>query len=106
MARGLVDRVGGLRQAIERARELGDLAEHAPIIDLPKEDPTLFEQVLKMAGVPGVKSQTAWVPPPLISASASVDMNWTAPANIQLLDPNGTSTPMIAANAMSFLFST
>jgi protease-4 len=72
MARGLVDRVGGLRQAIERARELGDLAEHAPIIDLPKEDPTLFEQVLKMAGVPGVKSQTAWVPPPLIEMAKAL----------------------------------
>lgn len=63
----LVDHVGGLRQALARARELGDLPDDAPILNLPAEEQTLLEIVLDLIGLPSFSEQAtmAWVPPPL-----------------------------------------
>lgn len=64
---GLVDKVGGFRQALERARVLGKLPDDAPIIALPKRDRGLLDIVLDLVGVPrfGQDATIGWVPPPL-----------------------------------------
>ncbi|HZO17225.1 MAG TPA: signal peptide peptidase SppA [Polyangiaceae bacterium] len=64
-ARGLVDHIGGLRQALAEARRLADLAPDAPIVELPVEEPTLFELILEFIGVPSLKAEANWVPPPI-----------------------------------------
>jgi len=73
--RGLVDRIGGLRQAIERARELGGLPRDAPILELPPDDPSLLEMVLELAGVPSLNSQdvpAGWVPPAVMDLARAL----------------------------------
>jgi protease-4 len=84
--RGLVDVVGGLRQALERARALGDLPADAPIVELPEWDPSLLERVLELAGVPvGDRAQDgedggepaaseapAWLPPPMLDLARAL----------------------------------
>lgn len=50
--RGLVDEVGGLRQALEHARKLAGLRADAPIVELPKVGGTLLGRLL---GVPGLR---------------------------------------------------
>jgi protease-4 len=64
-AHGLVDQLGGIRQALAYARKLASLPSDAPILELPVEEPTLFETVLKFAGVPGVKVEAgeSFIPP-------------------------------------------
>ncbi|HEU4535745.1 MAG TPA: signal peptide peptidase SppA, partial [Polyangiaceae bacterium] len=52
--RGLVDRIGGLRQALEEARRRGHLPDDAPLVETPSLSRTLFEQALAAAGVPGL----------------------------------------------------
>jgi protease IV len=52
----LVDRVGGLRQALDEARRRADLGPDAPLIELPSISRTLFQQALAIAGVPGLKA--------------------------------------------------
>jgi len=54
VARGLVDRMGGIREALEAARIAGHLPSDAPVKEVPVVEKTLFERVLEMAGVPGV----------------------------------------------------
>lgn len=60
LERHLVDELGGLRQAIELARKLGDVPEYGPIVELPPPDTTLIGRLL---GIEGVKEE-----PPAISA--------------------------------------
>lgn len=52
---GLVDEVGGLRQALAYARELGGLSSQAPIVELPRFERSLLSRVL---GVPGVNDHS------------------------------------------------
>ena len=47
---GLVDRLGGLREALAAAREAGGLPYDAPILEVPPPDKTLVEQALSAAG--------------------------------------------------------
>jgi protease-4 len=47
--RGLVDRVGGLREALAEARKRADLGDDTPIVELPDEDDSLFGFLLSMA---------------------------------------------------------
>lgn len=49
----LVDELGGLRQALARARLLADLPEYAPIIELPEIQTSIVGRLL---GVEGVRS--------------------------------------------------
>jgi protease-4 len=51
--KGLVDELGGLRQALYQARQLGGLPEDAPIIELPKIHTSLLGQIL---GIEGIRS--------------------------------------------------
>lgn len=74
-ARGLVDRIGGMRQALALARELGGLPDDAPIIELPERDRSLLELALELVGVPSLKGETfaaGWVPPPVMDVARAL----------------------------------
>jgi protease IV len=49
--KGLVDRMGGLRHALEAARDAAHLPKDAPIVEYPVVTPTLFETALSLAGL-------------------------------------------------------
>jgi protease-4 len=70
----LVDHVGGLRQALDRARELGELAADAPVLELPEHEPTLLEILLDLVGIPLLRSDVdpSWVPPPLVDVARAL----------------------------------
>jgi protease IV len=59
--RGLVDELGGLRQALEYARKVANLPDDAPIIELPIIEQSLFARLL---GVPGLSASLWDVPMP------------------------------------------
>lgn len=46
----LVDHLGGLRDALEAARQAGQLPEDAPILEAPSEKPSLLEMALEAVG--------------------------------------------------------
>jgi protease-4 len=50
-ARGLVDELGGLRQALEYVRRVADLPKHAPIQELPPPNQSLIGRLLGIQGV-------------------------------------------------------
>jgi protease IV len=50
-SRGLVDRLGGIRSALDEARNLAGLSEDAPITELPVPESSLLDVALKLAGV-------------------------------------------------------
>jgi protease IV len=54
--RGLVDELGGLRQALAYARSQAGLPDHAPIVELPPPDTSLLGRLL---GIEGIKSDAA-----------------------------------------------
>jgi protease-4 len=58
--RKLVDRLGGIREALDEARRLARLPDDAPILELPVPEQTLLALALKLAGasenVPGAAS--------------------------------------------------
>jgi protease-4 len=62
--RGLVDELGGLRQALAEARRRGQLGEDAPIIELPKIQTSIIGELLGIQGVRG-ESLSAVLPPSL-----------------------------------------
>jgi protease IV len=47
----LVDRLGGLREALDEARRLGHLPADAPILELPKQETSLLDVALKLVGL-------------------------------------------------------
>jgi len=49
--RHLVDRLGGMREALEMARSLGGLQEDAPIVEVPRVEKSLFERALSLVGI-------------------------------------------------------
>ena len=51
---GLVDRIGGLREALEEARRLGNLPVDAPFTETPEEDDSLLGVVLKLVGITSI----------------------------------------------------
>jgi protease IV len=72
---GLVDEVGGLRQALAHARRLGGLAPEAPIIELPQFERSLLARVLGIsaqAGVDGAPSLVSQLPPGLRQTAAEL----------------------------------
>jgi protease-4 len=48
--KGLVDEIGGLRQALAYARRLGGLSEEAPIVELPRIESSLIGRLLGVSG--------------------------------------------------------
>jgi protease-4 len=72
-ARGLVDRVGGLRVALERARALGGLPDDAPIVEFPEQPRSLVDRALALVGVPKLEAQAGvFVPPPLVDIARAL----------------------------------
>ncbi len=51
LAHGLIDRLGGIRQALDEARRLTQLPEDAPLVELPVPETTLLDIVANAAGV-------------------------------------------------------
>lgn len=49
--KGLVDKMGGLRHALDEARELGNLPKDAPIVEYPAVEQSLLEWALSLAGL-------------------------------------------------------
>jgi len=64
LERGLVDGMGGLRQALAKARTLAGLPDDAPIIELPIPETTLLGRLL---GVEGLRAEVAKSQQPLPS---------------------------------------
>jgi protease-4 len=58
-ANGLVDELGGIRQALYQARKLGRLPEDAPIVELPKIQTSLIGQLLGIEGLRAADMTTA-----------------------------------------------
>jgi protease IV len=56
---GLVDKIGGLREALEEARRLGNLPPDAPFTETPEEDDSLLGVVLKLVGITSVGMNAA-----------------------------------------------
>ena len=63
---GLVDKIGGLREALEEARRLGNLPVDAPFTETPEEDDSLLGVVLKLVGITsiGMNGAAAMALPP------------------------------------------
>lgn len=74
-ARKLVDQLGGMRQALARARLRGDVDPDAPILELPPRERSLLGTVLALVGVPGLRAEAqplGWVPPPLLEVARAL----------------------------------
>ncbi|MCC6557839.1 MAG: signal peptide peptidase SppA [Polyangiaceae bacterium] len=75
-ARRLVDRVGGLREALEEARRLGRLPDDAPIVSLPDEDESLLGLLMGLAGAhagaSGAGLAAAAIPPALLDVARAL----------------------------------
>jgi len=63
LARGLVDELGGLRQAIAHARKLAGLGSDSPILEVPPPGGSLLGRVLGVEG--RVDSQASTMPQPI-----------------------------------------
>jgi protease-4 len=55
LERKLVDELGGLRQAIALARQLGHVSDHGPIMEFPPPDTSLIGRLL---GIEGIKESS------------------------------------------------
>ncbi len=51
LGKGLVDRLGGLREALAEARQLGRLPSDSPIAEWPEEDDSVLGFVLNLVGL-------------------------------------------------------
>jgi protease-4 len=66
----LVDELGGLRQALEYARQAAGLPDYAPIVELPPPDTSLLGRIL---GLEGVSAQTSLpLPKPLLDMTKAL----------------------------------
>jgi protease-4 len=63
-ARGLVDELGGLRQALAYAREQAGLAEDAAIVELPVVEQPLLARLLGLGGFQGFSASLLDAPMP------------------------------------------
>ncbi|NUP09467.1 MAG: signal peptide peptidase SppA [Polyangiaceae bacterium] len=73
--RKLVDRVGGLREALEEARHQADLADDVAIIELPEEDDSLLGFLLKLVGFSHAQAgagAVAFLPPALLDVARAL----------------------------------
>lgn len=66
LARRLVDRLGGLRQAMDEARRLASLPDDAPVTELPTPLTSLLDLAMSLAGVSEPQPATALLPPQLV----------------------------------------
>lgn len=47
----LVDKIGGLREALAEARRMGNLPDDAPVVEVPQIETSLIERVIGLAGL-------------------------------------------------------
>jgi protease-4 len=72
LARGLVDHLGGLRQALAEARRLSDLGDESPVVEWPEEDDSLLGVLLKLVGFPLAHGEFAGSLPPALMPLAQM----------------------------------
>ena len=74
--RRLVDRIGGLRDALREARAAGHLAADAPMVELPDDDESLLGMILNLAGASAAGTQAALagvvIPPVFLDAARAL----------------------------------
>ncbi len=72
--RKLVDKLGGLREAILEARKLSGAPEGTLVVELPEEDDSLLGAVLKLVGFTSVKAgfSGANLPPMVLDIARSI----------------------------------
>lgn len=70
---GLVDRIGGLREALAEAQRQGHLADDYSLEELPVEDDSLLGFLLKLLGITSqAQGMTAIVPPALLDVARAL----------------------------------
>jgi protease-4 len=84
--RGLVDHMGGMREALKAAREAGGLPDDAPIVESPKQQQTLLEQALDLVTGGGGKALSAAdvLPPAIKSVARSLAPLAVYPGDVAL----------------------
>jgi len=70
--RKLVDRLGGLREALEEARSRGHLMHDAPIVEYPEDDDGMIMALAKLAGIASIIPQAGAAP--LLIPPALIDL--------------------------------
>ncbi|HEY4013480.1 MAG TPA: signal peptide peptidase SppA [Polyangiaceae bacterium] len=63
--RHLVDHLGGLREALAAARAAASLPPDSPVVEAPKETPTLLEMAIDAAGISRSSTPLETLPPAL-----------------------------------------
>ncbi|HTN88711.1 MAG TPA: signal peptide peptidase SppA [Sorangium sp.] len=75
LERRLVDRLGGLREALAEARRMGQLPDDAPVVSLPEEDTSLLGYALSLVGL-SAQAQgelaKATIPPVMLDAARAL----------------------------------
>ncbi len=72
LPRKLVDELGGLRQALARARELADLPDYAPVVELPVVESSLLARLLGIEGLHAAEAQNIVLPPELLTLARAL----------------------------------
>ncbi len=71
----LVDRMGGIRNALDAARSAGNLPENCPIVESPDADKTIVDQALELAGMHSSSLEVqlgATLPPSIMAIARAV----------------------------------
>jgi protease-4 len=71
-ARHLVDRLGGIREALDEARRQAGLADDAPIAELPVPETTLLDLALKLAGASEPPAALSALPAPILDVARAL----------------------------------
>jgi protease-4 len=73
LERHLVDHLGGLREALDAAREEGFLPPDAPVVEMPRENDSLVQKLLSAAGgIGGAQITIESLPPNLRSLARAI----------------------------------
>jgi len=75
LPRGLVDKIGGFREALAEARQLGGLADDAPIVEWPEDDESLLGFLLNLIGISAAglnPAVVAMVPPVFLQVARAL----------------------------------
>lgn len=72
MQHGLVDRMGGMRQALEAARDAAHLPDDAPVVEYPAVEKSLIEKAIELVGFGYESPLQATLPPQIKDAVRAV----------------------------------
>jgi protease IV len=70
--RHLIDHLGGLRDALQAAREAANLPADAPILEAPSEASSLIEKAIELAGGRSTATALDSLPPPIRTLAQSL----------------------------------